>query len=264
MNLKRYFSLFGAFFRFSFYSETAFRGNLLFWTTENLLWLGLSFIGIELIYGQVNNFAGWDKNQAFLIIFISALFHDLCWTFIFRNLHEFSGLVREGRLDQLLLRPVNLRFLLSCRIFEFDHYVRIILEFFLIYRYTLLAGGYFSLSNLVMAISLFACGLIIFYSLFFALTVTNIWFINLANLIDFFNDLKEVGSKPTYIFKEGLFIFFAYILPVGFIATFPAEALLGKITLEKVILAPFLAFVFLWGSQKFFTFALKYYSSASS
>lgn len=261
---KRYLSLWWAFFKFSFHAETAFRGNLAFWSLENLLWLGLSFVGVELIFGQVEAIAGWTKPEVLLLIFIGALFHDLCWTLLFRNLGNFSRLIRQGDLDQNLLKPINSRFLLSFQVLEFDHYIRILLELALIYRFTMLITGSFSLVNLLGAVWLFGWGLIIFYSLFFTLTITNIWLVNLENLVEFFHDLKALGEKPTYIFKKGLFFFFTFVLPVGYIATFPAEALLGRADPVKVALAPVLAGIFLWVSQAFFRFALKHYSSASS
>jgi len=266
MRIKRYLKLFWAFFRFSFEAETEFRSNLIFWSFENILWMTLGITSIHLIFGQVEAIAGWSKNEVFLVLFVASLFHDLCWTLIFRNLGAFSRLIRKGELDNALLKPVNTRFLLSFKILEFDHYVRIALELFLIYKYTILTTGYFSFLNLLAALFLFTCGFLIFYSIFFALTVTNIWFINLANLIDFFHTVKDLGGKPIEIFKikRGFLYFFSFVLPVGYIATFPTEALMGQIETSKIILAPILAIFSLWASQKFFNFALKYYSSASS
>lgn len=264
MNIKRYLKLFGAFLKYSFHAETAFRGNLIFWTLENLFWLFLALAVVELIFGQVVSLAGWDKNRILLIVFISSLFHDFCWTLIFRNLGDFSDMVRGGKLDFVLLKPVNQQFLLSFKRLEFDHYVRIILESFLIYKYTILITGSFYWLNLLIFLLVFLSGFMIFYSFYFILTTTNIWFINLANLIDFFHDLKDLGGKPVYIFNKGLLFFFSFILPVGFIATFPAEALLGQILYGKILLAPLLAGFFLFLSQKFFYFALRHYTSASS
>lgn len=266
MRIKRYLKLFWAFFKFSFQAETEFRSNLIFWSFENILWMILGITSIHLIFGHIEAIAGWSKNEVFLVLFIALLFHDLCWTLLFRNLGNFSRLIRHGELDNTLLKPVNPRFLLSFRTLEFDHYTRIALEIFLIYRYTILTTGYFSFFNFIIFSFLFICGFLIFYSLFFALTVTNIWFVNLANLINFFHTIKNMGGKPIAIFKikRGFLYFFSFVLPVGYIATFPAEALMGETSVIKIILAPILVFVFLWGSQRFFNFALKYYSSASS
>lgn len=264
MKLKRYLKLFLTFFKLSFQTEMEYRANFIFWSLENLLWLVLAVSSVTLIFGQVTSIAGWTKNEIFLILFISLLFSDVGWTLIFKNLENFSISIRYGELDSTLLKPINTRFLISFMNLEFSHYVRIIIESYFIYRYTLLITGSFSLLNLLIAILLFICGWIIFYSLFFMITVTNIWFINVYNLLDFFGYLQRLGRNPVYIYQKGLLFFFSFILPAAYTATFPTEALLGKINPTKVAVAPLLAIIFLYVSQKFFRFALKHYSSASS
>ncbi len=264
MRIKRYLKLFLEFFRFSFKADIEFRGNLIFYTIENILWLILAVVGINLIFGQIHSIAGWTKNEVFLVLFIGALFSDLSWTLIFRNLNKFSQLIREGTLDYYLLKPTNLRFLLSFRIIEFDHWIRIVLELFLIYKYTLLTSGYLSFLNILLFIFVFICGFIIFYSIFFAATITNIWFVKLENLVHLFQNIKNMGDRPVYIYKKGFLFFFSFILPIGYIATFPAQALMGEISTIKLIAGPILAIFLYWLSHRFFKFALKYYSSASS
>jgi ABC-2 type transport system permease protein len=154
--------------------------------------------------------------------------------------------------------------MLTFRVLEFDHYARILIELYLIYRYTVLVTGSFSLFNLLLFIILFTSGLLIFYSIFFAFSATNVWFIKLENLHHLFDSIKDIGKRPVDIFKNRLLLFFSYFLPVGYIATFPAKALLGEISFFKVVMGPVLTIVFFFLSQKFFKFALKHYSSASS
>lgn len=263
-SLHRYLKLFLTFFRFSFYNETAFRANIVFYSISNLIWMLVALTSVELIFGQVNSIAGWAKNEVYLVVFINLLFSDICWTLTFRNMGNFSQWVRRGELDSALLKPVNTRFFLSFMILEFDHYARMAVEFYLIYHYTMLITGTFTLFNLLIFLWLLGCGWLIFYSIFFAITTTNIWFINLANLLDFFGAIQRLGRNPTYIYQKAWFLLFTFVIPAAYTATFPAEALLGRIQLSKIIIAPILAIIFLWGSQKFFRFALKYYSSASS
>ena len=262
MKLKRYFKLWLAFFRYSLQGMLEFRGELVFWTFNIFLWFGLGMITLDLIFGKINAIAGWTKPEAYLAFFISVLFSDIFWAFFFPNLNNFSRLIRLGWLDHVLLKPVSPRFLISFKFIDFDHFLRMALAIFLIYRYTILVSGHLSLVNGLLFLLLFLCGIVIFYSFYFILTLTNIWFTNLSNLLGFFNDIKELGVRPVYIFKAGWFYLFSFIIPVAYIATFPAEALMGKISLIKIILAPALAVLFFVLSEKFFRFALKHYTSA--
>jgi ABC-2 type transport system permease protein len=264
MRLKRYLKLWLVLFRYNLQVLFEFRGEFLFWTINIFLWLAIGFLALELIFGQIETIAGWSKNEVYLVFFIASLFSDLFWTFFFGNLSIFSHLIRLGELDYLLLKPVNQRFLLSFQYFNFDHLLRMVFLSYLIYRYTILTSGRLVFLNFFLFLFLFFCGVIIFYSLFFALTLLNIWFVNLSSLLDFFQEIRELGAKPIYIFKKFWFYLFSLIVPVGYIATFPAQALMGRIEGWQVIAAPILAVVFFILSDKFFHFALKHYSSASS
>jgi len=53
-------------------------------------------------------------------------------------------------------------------------------------------------------------------------------------------------------------------MPIAFITTIPSEVFLGLSQLWKILLEIIVATVFLMTSRRFWLFALKFYSSASS
>tara|TARA_A100001035_G_scaffold271666_1_gene260074 strand:- start:748 stop:915 length:168 start_codon:yes stop_codon:yes gene_type:complete len=53
-------------------------------------------------------------------------------------------------------------------------------------------------------------------------------------------------------------------IPIAFITTIPSEVFLGVSDLWKILLEIIVAIVFLFTSRKFWLFALRFYSSASS
>ena len=58
--------------------------------------------------------------------------------------------------------------------------------------------------------------------------------------------------------------FFTFIVPVAFLTTIPAESILNRTQISWVIGSGFLALGLLIISAKFWRFALKFYTSASS
>jgi ABC-2 type transport system permease protein len=110
----------------------------------------------------------------------------------------------------------------------------------------------------------FTLSIFIFYNLFFIFTTTNIWFMRLFNLGDLFSEIINVGRYPVYIFQKSSQAFFTYLLPVAFIATFPVQALLGRASFGRVLWGSLIGLVMFFLSQKFWLFALRHYSSASS
>jgi len=244
--------------------EIEFRFNLAVWTMMNFLWFGLVFASVELIFGQVELIAGWDRKEVLLLVCITSLFFDFFHTFVMQNLKRFSRLIRHGELDLALLKPINLRFLVSTRYFEFDHYPRMIVLFFLIFKFLSdlsVNPSVFAWLNFGL---LFALGIFIFYNLFFIFTTTNIWFMRLFNLGDLFSETISVSRYPLYIFKRSARLFFTYVIPVAFIATFPAQALLSRAGFGRVLLGSLIGLVMFFLSQKFWRFALRHYHSASS
>ena len=121
-----------------------------------------------------------------------------------------------------------------------------------------------NLVNFLIFLFLIICGLIIFYNLFFCITLLNIWFVNLFNLEDFFHNILDMGRFPVQIYKGFAAQVFTFIVPIGYIATFPVQALLGKLEVTSFIIAIFLVLITSVFSHWFWNFALKRYSSASS
>lgn len=228
----------------------------------NFLWLGLMLVSVHLIFGQVEAIAGWSKDEVLLLVLVQALFFDFLWTFVLENMGYFSHYIRRGELDFVLLKPVNPRFMVSTRYFESDHYLRIFLLLFLMTKYLARLNVQATIFSWLNFSLLFGLGLFIFYNLFFILTTTNFWFINLFNLGDLFSEMVNVGRMPVYVFRGGMRLFFTYIIPAAFVATFPTQALLGRIGLEMVFIASLISVVTFATSSWFWQFALKRYSSA--
>jgi ABC-2 type transport system permease protein len=244
--------------------EQEFRFNLLIWTVMDFIFFGLTVVSVELIFGQVDSIAGWSREEVLLLICVHGLFFDFLWTFILQNLLSFSHYIRKGELDFALLKPVNLRFLVSTRYFEFDHWLRIIFLIFLLFKLLRRIPVQLTIFSWLNFSLLFFLGLFIFYNFYFMITTTNFWFINIYNLEDLFHEISQVGRVPVYVFQRGMRFIFTYIIPVAFIATFPVQVLLGRSDSKITVLALVLALISFFLSQKFWNFALKHYSSASS
>ena len=244
--------------------DLEFRFNVTLWAVMNFFWLGLMLASVHLIFGQVEAIAGWNKDKVLLLVLVQALFFDFLHIFIYKSLGRFSRLVRRGELDLALQKPVNLRFLVSTRYFDLDHFPRMFVLFFLISRQLRMMSvqpGIFALS---IASLLFILGLFIFYNLFFILTTTNFWFTSLFNLGDLWSEMVDVGRAPVYIFRDKARLFFIYVIPTAFVSTFPVQMLLGEIGSVMIFVGILIGAILFALSQWFWQFALRRYSSVGS
>ena len=108
------------------------------------------------------------------------------------------------------------------------------------------------------------CSICILYSLWFFISTTTIWFVKTWNATEVLRSFLYIGRFPLNSFSFYLRIFFSVFIPIAFITTIPSEVFLGLSPLWKILLEVVIAIVFLFTSRKFWLFALKFYTSASS
>ncbi len=121
-----------------------------------------------------------------------------------------------------------------------------------------------NLSFLTLSSITISCSICILYSLWFFISTTTIWFVKTWNAIEVLRSFLYIGRFPLNSFSFSLRVFFSIFIPIAFITTIPSEVFLGLSVLWKILLEVIVASVFLITSRKFWLFALKFYSSASS
>src|SRR5262252_6386221 len=115
MNLKRYLTVYAALWKNSVTRETMFKGNFLMWIVVEMLWFGLQLSFISVLYLHTDQIGTWTKWQVVMLIGASHFIQQMFQAFFLINCTNLSELVRTGKLDFLMLLPVNTRFVVSLR-----------------------------------------------------------------------------------------------------------------------------------------------------
>src|SRR5882724_3643464 len=115
MNLKRYLTIYSALWRNSVTRETMFKGNFLLWIFVECLWFGLQLSFIGVLYLHTKYIGTWTQWEVVLLVGASHFIQQIFQAFFLINCTNLSELVRTGKLDFLLLLPVNTRFVVSLR-----------------------------------------------------------------------------------------------------------------------------------------------------
>ena len=113
--LGRYLRIYAALWRNSVTREMTFKSNFLLWIIVELLWFALQLGFIGVLYLQTDHIGTWTKWQVVMLIGASHLIQQIFQAFFLINCTNLSELVRTGKLDFLLLLPVNTRFVVSLR-----------------------------------------------------------------------------------------------------------------------------------------------------
>jgi ABC-2 type transport system permease protein len=107
-------------------------------------------------------------------------------------------------------------------------------------------------------------GVTILYSLWFALAATSIWFVKIWNATEVLRSLLAAGQFPVSAYPPALRVVFSTILPVAFLTTVPAEAILGLASGGSLLAGLVLTGLSVVGSRALWRLALRHYTSASS
>ena len=115
MSLKRYFAIYAALWRNSVTRETMFKGNFLLWICVEFLWFGLQLSFVGVLYLHTESIGTWTKWQVVMLVGASHVIQQIFQAFFLVNCTNLSELVRTGKLDFLMLLPINTRFVVSFR-----------------------------------------------------------------------------------------------------------------------------------------------------
>ena len=260
--MKRYLQVLKLFWSTAIAAELEYRLNFLIASLSSLGNLTGSLFGLFLFYRTGYTFQGWSWEEALVILGIFTLLQGVSATFLVPNLNRIVGHVQQGTLDFVLLKPISSQFWLSSRSISPWGMPDLIFGVVLIAY----AGSQLGLelnNYLISAIPIFF-GIISLYSLWFMLGATSIWFVKIYNVTEVLRGLLEAGRFPMVAYPATYRFFFTFIVPVAFLTTVPAEAMLGRSQVVWLVGAGALALGLLFVSGIFWRFALRFYTSASS
>jgi ABC-2 type transport system permease protein len=128
------------------------------------------------------------------------------------------------------------------------------------------AGGRLGLeiSNYALSAVPLLFGMFSLYSLWFMLGATSIWFVKIYNVTEVLRGLLEAGRYPMVAYPAAYRFFFTFVVPVAFLTTVPAEAMLGRTQTIWLVGSGALGLGLLLTSAMFWRLALRFYTSASS
>ncbi len=264
LKIKKYIKIYSLFFYTSLASELEYKTNVIIdFITAILSLIGSIFL-LTIFFQNTSNIGGWEFRQALIIQGIYTILNGITNTWFNPNLTEIVKHIREGTLDFVLLKPVDSQFLISFKKISPSGFLEIILGFSLLLYCIKINQINMNLSFLLLCLITVFCSIFILYSLWFLISTTTIWFVKTWNATEVLRSFLYIGRFPLNSFSFSLRIFFSTFIPLAFITTIPSEVFLGLAQFWKILLEIIVSGIFLIFSRRFWLFALKYYTSASS
>src|SRR5437660_7884315 len=121
--LRRYIEIYGIMLRNSLIREMSFKANFLLWMLVEVLWFVGQIVFFSIIFGSVDRIGDWTKWEVVLLVGTHQMISQLFQAFFFVNVAAIPELVRTGKLDSLLVLPIDSQFAVSTNQFGLDSVV---------------------------------------------------------------------------------------------------------------------------------------------
>ncbi len=260
--MMRYLSILRLFWSTAIAAEMEYRINFLLAALSSIGNLAGSLFGLFLFYRTGYTFQGWSWYEALLVLGVFTLLQGLSATFLVPNLNRIVRHVEQGTLDFILLKPISSQFWLSTYTLSPWGLPDVLFGLTML----IFAGNQlnFSLHHYLWGFFPIACGFMSLYSLWFILGATSIWFVKIYNVTEVLRGLVEAGRYPISAYPASYRLFFTFVVPITFLTTVPAQAMLNRTSEIWLLGSGLLAIALFIIAQQFWQFALRFYTSASS
>lgn len=258
--------IYGIMFRNSLIREMSFKLNFLLWMLVEILWFLGQIVFIEVVFSYVGSIGGWSKWEVVLLIGTHQLIGQLFQAFFYMNLANLPELVRTGRMDFMLLLPVDTQFMVSLKQFGMDNVVNALVGagfvLFSLWKLSIVPTPIQVLLYLVAV----ACGIMIHYGIMTLFAASSFWMVRSQGLIYGYYSLFNIGRYPDTIYRGAFKLVFSWMVPVIIVANIPSRLLIraAEAPLPLMLQLAAATLLIVAVTRLVWNAALMRYSSASS
>lgn len=257
----RLWKILSLFWRTSWAAEMEYRSNFIFAAISSIGTLFGAGYSMKLFYSKGAGFPGWTIEEGLVVLGLFAIFQGIVAVFLAPNLSRIVQHVEAGTLELLLLKPLDSQLQVSLRVFS-PWGVPDLVAGTGIVVWGLQASGHLDVAALLGLIP-FCAGVVLLYALWFLVATTSVWFTRIYNATEVLRGLLDAGRFPMAAYPAAYKLVFTFVVPVAFLTTVPAEALLGRASSTLMIVSPLVAVVAFVLARLFWRRALRSYTGAS-
>ncbi|MFE6040521.1 ABC transporter permease [Streptomyces sp. NPDC056452] len=255
--------LLGATFSLSLRRTLTHRVNFVFDLAQSIVGIGTVLATTLVIFDRTGALAGWTRPEMFVLIGVFALVSGIRAALIDPSLTKFVGTIRDGTLDEALLRPAPSWFTATNR----EHAPLALGQAFL--GVGILVAGVGGLPaapgpvNTVVAVILTGCAVAISWAISVMVASLGFW-AGRFELAPLTASLWDVGRYPAGVYGSHLRSIVTYVIPLAGMITLPAEALTRPDPLVALPVGLAVTACFVLLSMIMFSQGVKRYTGATS
>lgn len=262
--MVKHLQLLTIFWRYSILKEMEYRVNFLINAFMSIFWLAWGVIGATVFFAHRDQIGGWSYNQVLIVLGLFSIFTGIMEAFFRPNIMAMIEAVRDGTFDFVLVKPVNAQFYSSFHALTMWRMVDIVAgSGLIVYALAQMHITPTPMQLLAFAVLVFVA-LVIVYCIWLAMMTMSFWFVKVDNLAELFYSFYEAARFPISVYGGWLRAALTFVIPIAFITSIPASALLGLLNPNEILIGIALALLLLFGTNRLWNFAIRSYASASS
>lgn len=222
------------------------------------------FLGIFFMFERFHKVQGFTYSEVLLCFSIVLLEFSLA-EMVARGFDSFSGMVRNGEFDRVLVRPRNEILQVLGSKFELTRIGRI-LQTLVLFIYGIANSGIsWSVSKVLTVFFMLIGGSALFSGLFLIYAALCFFTLDGLEFMNVFTDgAREYGKYPLSIYGRKMLLFTTFVIPYALVQYYPLLYLLGRRDSLFYVVLPLLASLFLLPCYLLWRFGVRHYQSSGS
>jgi ABC-2 type transport system permease protein len=227
-------------------------------------WVVTALVPLAIVFKVRTTLAGWSFGEALMVTGWFTLLQAVLEGAINPSLTAVVDHIRKGTLDFVLLKPADAQFLVSTAKFQPWRSLNVATAIGIFAYGFHLLGRAPSLLGILQALALLGTATLLLYSLWILTVSAAFYVVRVDNLTYLFDSIFDAARWPSSVFRGILRFVFTFIIPLALMTTFPAQAMLGKLSPSTFFTAVMGAVVFSVLARLMWLRSIGKYTSASS
>lgn len=255
-------SILATLWRLNVVEALQYRAN--FWASVlgTLFWLGLAVLTVALFFSHAASLGGWSFWEVVVLLGVFNALSGVVDAVLRPGIGSLAGDVRSGKLDLVLMRPVDAQLFVSFRRLDIWRFADVVLGLALAGYALFRLGATPSAWQIAAFVTTLAAAVAVVYAIWVALMSLAFWFVAVENISVLFDAVYGAARYPASAYPGALRFVFVYLLPVAWTTTIPAAALTGRLGAGMAVAAVGVGAAALLGTRLLWRLALRRYTSA--
>lgn len=260
--MRRYLELFFIQVKAATLLSLQYRVDFLIQGVMALFWCGTALVPLLVLFSQRTGVAGWSAPEAMLVVGFFMALKGFLVGVIQPSLSNVVEHIRKGTLDFLLLKPADAQFLLSTSKLDLPRIVDVIAGFSLVVWSITRSGRSPTPLDVALSVLALVCAVLILYSIWIMIVSLSFHVVKIDNLSHLIVSTFDAARWPSSVFRGALAFLFTFVVPLTLMTTYPALALLGRLTAFHVCTSLGVAAAFVLVSRGVWLRSIRSYTGA--